>query len=93
MLDRFFGLSKGLASRLLRHVCKGARSNAVLGGLQVGGSPEQVDSIPDQPRGHCVLAMTELGLAPHHIDDTLAATGNTMLKLGLIPDVSYVSKM
>ena len=64
-----------------------------MGGLQVGGSPEQVDSIPDQPRGHCVLAMTELGLAPHHIDDTLAATGNTMLKLGLIPDVSYVSKM
>lgn len=57
--------------------------------IEVGGSPVPVDSIPDQPRSHCALAQRELGLRTHHIDDTLRATGDTMLKLGMIPKVAW----
>jgi hypothetical protein len=32
-----------------------------------------------------------IGLAPRHVDDTLRATGNTMLKLGLIPKAAFLA--
>lgn len=38
----------------------------------------------DSPRAYCLLAKQELGLVTHGIDDTLRATGDSLLKLGLI---------
>lgn len=54
--------------------------------IMIGGAPEDgsLKRVHDGPRAHCDLARSELGLATHHIDDTLKATGETMIKLGLV---------
>jgi hypothetical protein len=54
--------------------------------IRIGGAPEDgsLMRVHDGPRAHCDLARSELGLSTHHIDDTLKATGNTMIKLGLV---------
>lgn len=57
--------------------------------IRIGGAPEDVRRVYDAPRAQCNLARTELGLTTHHIDDTLRATGNTMLKFGLIKEPAY----
>jgi len=38
----------------------------------------------DAPRAHCDKARAELGLTTHAIEDTLRATGETMIELGLV---------
>ena len=58
--------------------------------LTVGGRPEEMaaflerrGSIHDGPRAHCTKAINDLGLKTHAIEDTLKATGDTMIALGL----------
>ena len=40
----------------------------------------------DSPRSYCTLAIDELGLETYSIDETIKATGDSYLKLGLLPD-------
>jgi nucleoside-diphosphate-sugar epimerase len=39
----------------------------------------------DSPRAYCLLAMEELGLQSHRVDETLRATVDSYYRLGLIP--------
>ena len=57
----------------------------------IGGAPEKMQAylekhgkVYDAPRARCDLAREELGLKTHAIEDTLKATGDTSLPLGLI---------
>jgi dihydroflavonol-4-reductase len=63
--------------------------------IRVGGAPEDgsLKRVHDGPRGHCDLARSELGLTTHHIDDTLKATGDTMIKLGLCEPMYKPAKL
>jgi hypothetical protein len=38
----------------------------------------------DAPRAHCDKVREDLGLETHSIEDTLRATGETMIEFGLI---------
>ena len=40
----------------------------------------------DRPRAYCLLAMQELGLVPHPIDETLRATCDSFIRLGLLDE-------
>ena len=58
--------------------------------LQVGGRPEAMaaflerrGAIHDGPRAYCTKAINETGLQTHAIEDTLKATGESMIALGL----------
>jgi hypothetical protein len=55
---------------------------------QIGGE-EMADGRPvkatyDSPRAYCLLAKQELGLETFSIEETVQATGNSYLALGLI---------
>ncbi len=60
--------------------------------IGVGGAPEQMldflarrgGKIHDGPRAYCVKAREQLGLRTHAIEDTLRATGQSMIHLGLL---------
>jgi nucleoside-diphosphate-sugar epimerase len=59
--------------------------------VDVGGAPEALGpmlekhgKVFDSPRAHCDKARAELDLETHAIEDTLRATGQTMIDLGLI---------
>lgn len=56
---------------------------AEVGGEQMAdGRP--AESTYDSPRSYCSLAIEELGLNPHGIDETLKATGDSLIRLGLL---------
>lgn len=58
-------------------------SIAEIGGeLMENGKPKQATY--NSPRAYCLLAKEELGLEPLSIDETLRATGDSLIKLGLI---------
>jgi nucleoside-diphosphate-sugar epimerase len=46
------------------------------------GAPKQ--KTYDSPRSYCTLAQEELGLTTYTIDETLKATGDTLIELGLL---------
>jgi dihydroflavonol-4-reductase len=59
--------------------------------IDVGGPPAKYDAMIekygkpfDAPRAHCDRARQELGLKTHDVRDTLKATGETMIALGLV---------
>lgn len=59
--------------------------------IDVGGAPDGFDEIIekygrvyDAPRAHCDKARRDLGLETHSVEDTLRATGQTLIDLGFI---------
>lgn len=55
----------------------------------VGGEEMTADSMPkkatnNRPRAYCLLAKEELGLVPHTAEETLRATVDSYLRLGLL---------
>ncbi|MBP19941.1 MAG: hypothetical protein CMQ21_13745 [Gammaproteobacteria bacterium] len=59
--------------------------------IDVGGPPEEYNAMIekhgrpyDAPRAHCDKVREDLGLETHSIEDTLRATGETMIEFGLI---------
>jgi nucleoside-diphosphate-sugar epimerase len=59
--------------------------------IDVGGPPPEYDEMVrrqggafDAPRAYCRKAREELGLETHPIEETLRATGETMIALGLV---------
>ena len=53
-------------------------------GEELTAAGEPAESTYDSPRAYCLLAKQELGLETHRIDDTLRATGDSLLRLGLV---------
>ena len=67
-----------------------ARLKALYPGFAEVGGEQMEDGKPalptrDSPRAYCLLAQEELGLETHRIDDTLRATVDSYLALGLLP--------
>ena len=58
---------------------------AEVGGEEMDGN-EPSEHTYDSPRSYCTLAIDELGLETYSIDETIKATGDSYLKLGLLPD-------
>ena len=52
------------------------------GEVMEGGVP--AEKTKDRPRSYCLLAKQELGLEPYSIDETIRATGDSYLMLGLL---------
>ena len=52
------------------------------GEVMDGGAP--AEKTKDRPRSYCLLAKQELGLEPYSIDETIRATGDSYLMLGLL---------
>ena len=59
--------------------------------IEVGGAPDELQAtlqrhgqVFQAPLGHCDKARRELGLETHRIEDTLRATGETLIALGLV---------
>ena len=50
----------------------------------VSGEDEDKKRTRDLPRAYCLLAMQQLGLRPHAIDDTLRANVDSLVRLGLL---------
>ena len=57
---------------------------AEVGGEEMDGT-EPAEHTYDSPRSYCTLAIDELGLETYSIDETIKATGNSYIKLGLVP--------
>ncbi len=54
-----------------------------IGGEEMeGGQPKE--ETRDRPRSYCLLAKQELGLTSYSIDDTLRATVDSYMRLGLL---------
>ncbi len=65
------------------------RLAALFPAIKTVGGEEMKDEKPaqktaDSPRSYCMLAKQELGLKTYSIDESLTATGNSYLKLGLL---------
>ena len=56
---------------------------AEVGGEEMDGT-EPAEHTYDSPRSYCTLAIDELGLETYSIDETIKATGNSYIKLGLV---------
>ena len=54
-----------------------------VGGEEMDGS-EPAEQTYDSPRSYCTLAIDELGLETYSIDETIQATGDSYIKLGLL---------
>ena len=54
-----------------------------VGGEEMDGS-EPAEHTYDSPRSYCTLAIDELGLETYSIDETIRATGDSYIKLGLL---------
>ena len=54
-----------------------------VGGEEMDGS-EPAEHTYDSPRSYCTLAIDELGLETYSIDETIQATGDSYIKLGLL---------
>ena len=57
------------------------------------GGEEMDDGRPkekthDSPRSYCLLAKQELGLTTYSIDETLKATGESYIQLGLLESIT-----
>jgi len=52
-------------------------------GVQVGGEVKEGRTY-DSPRSYCLLAKQELGLEPYKAEDTIRATADSLIRLGLI---------
>ena len=57
---------------------------AEVGGEEMNGN-QPVEPTYDSPRSYCTLAIDELGLDTYSIDETIKATGDSYIKLGLVP--------
>ena len=53
-------------------------------GSEVGGQTEPGKAY-DAPRAYCLLAKQELDLKPYPIAETLQATGDSLINLGIVP--------
>ena len=61
---------------------------AAVGGEEMRGDRQghrPAEPTYDKPRSYCLLAMQELGLAPHGADATIRATVDSYYRLGLLP--------
>ena len=56
---------------------------AEVGGEEMDGT-EPAEHTYDSPRSYCTLAIDELGLETYSIDETIKATGDSYVKLGLL---------
>ena len=54
-----------------------------VGGEEMDGS-EPAEHTYDSPRSYCTLAIDELGLETYSIDETIQATGDSYIRLGLL---------
>ena len=54
-----------------------------VGGEEMDGN-EPAEHTYDSPRSYCTLAIDELGLETYSIDETIRATGDSYIKLGLL---------
>ena len=45
----------------------------------------------DSPRSYCMLAIKELGLTTHSIEETVKATVDSYFSLGLLPGEPHMS--
>ena len=57
---------------------------AEVGGEEMDGT-QPAEHTYDSPRSYCTLAIDELGLETYSIDETIQATGDSYIKLGLLP--------
>ena len=58
-----------------------------IGGEQMeNGQPKETTY--DSPRAYCALAKQELGLTTYPIDETIKATGDSLIRLGLLSEVT-----
>ena len=59
---------------------------------EVGGEPmengQPMETTYDSPRAYCTLAEQDLGLTTYPIDETIKATGDSLIRLGLLSEVS-----
>jgi nucleoside-diphosphate-sugar epimerase len=59
---------------------------------EVGGermeNGQPLETTYDSPRAYCTLAEQELGLTTYPIDETIKATGDSLIELGLLTEVS-----
>jgi nucleoside-diphosphate-sugar epimerase len=59
---------------------------------EVGGermeNGQPIETTYDSPRAYCTLAEQELGLTTYPIDETIKATGDSLIELGLLTEVS-----
>jgi nucleoside-diphosphate-sugar epimerase len=59
---------------------------------EVGGermeNGQPLETTYDSPRAYCKLAEQELGLTTYPIDETIKATGDSLIQLGLLSEVS-----
>ena len=59
---------------------------------EVGGehmeNGQPMETTYDSPRAYCTLAEQELGLTTYPIDETIKATGDSLVQLGLLSEAS-----